>query len=99
MRKTLLLTSLAVCLTGCAPKGNPEYRAREERPYPDPTLGTTNHESSWYRTQMLASPSAPTAPSALPDAKRSSGSIPKLSVSGKPAEMQDAAAAKAAAKK
>ncbi len=58
MRKTLLLCAIAACLTGCTPSANPVYRAREARPFPDPTEGTDNHESQWYKTQILAAPSA-----------------------------------------
>ncbi len=57
MRKPLLLFALAVCLTSCTPNQNPVYRAREARQYPDPTLGTENGESQWYKTQILAAPS------------------------------------------
>ncbi len=60
MRKpNLLLCSLALLLTGCASSHDRSIRAREERPFPNPTLGTDNPESQWYKTQILASPSAP----------------------------------------
>lgn len=56
MRKTILLFSLTLCLSGCAPTGNVEYRDRELRPFPDPTLGTDNNESETYKTQILKAP-------------------------------------------
>jgi hypothetical protein len=55
MRKTILLFSLILCLTGCAPSGSME-RARELRPFPDPALGTDNQESETYKTQLLLAP-------------------------------------------
>jgi hypothetical protein len=57
MQKTLLLCVILASLKSCTPSQNPVYRAREDRPYPDPTLGTDNRESQWYKTQILASPS------------------------------------------
>lgn len=57
MRKFTLLCSTAILLAGCAPSGDPSLRAREQRPYPDPTRGTENHESQQYKTQILATPS------------------------------------------
>ena len=56
MRKLLLLCSAAMVLAGCAPTGDPVFRARDERLYPDPALGIKNFESEAYRTQILASP-------------------------------------------
>lgn len=67
MRKYLLLCSFALFLAGCAPTGDPGLRAREERPYPDPSLGTKNSESDWYSGQVIAAPSSTTPPDA--DAK------------------------------
>ena len=58
MQKPLLLCFVLVSLTGCTPDQNKPYREREARAYPDPTLGTDNKESQWYKTQILASPSA-----------------------------------------
>jgi hypothetical protein len=59
MRKSMiLLCSLAFGLSGCAPATHDaDARSREQRPYPDATLGTENAESQWYRTQTIAPPS------------------------------------------
>jgi hypothetical protein len=56
MRKLLLLCSLAVLLTGCAPTRDPVFGPRDERTFPDPALGVKNPESETYSTQIMASP-------------------------------------------
>lgn len=79
MQKTLLLCVVLASLTGCTPSQNPVYRAREARPFPDPTLGTDNRESQWYKTQILAAPStagAPMAPASNLPAKLPASPVP-----------------------
>jgi hypothetical protein len=83
MRKTILLFSLTLCLSGCAPTGNLEYRDREVRAFPDPTLGTDNNESETYKTQILKAPPeaapppapAPQVPAISPTPKLASGGL------------------------
>lgn len=63
LRKLLLLCPLTFLLSGCAPSGDPVFRARDERNYPDPALGIKNSESETYSTQIMASPPASPAAS------------------------------------
>jgi hypothetical protein len=77
MRKTtLLLCTLTLCLCACAPRED-SARLREVRPFPDPTLGTDNPESQWYKTQILASPSAPPDDATAPARPSGTPAAPK----------------------
>ena len=100
MRKSITIVSfLAISLSGCAPTEDPRYRAREARPYPNPTQGTDNSESQWYRTQTIASPSAPSAPTSMTAAQapatNAPARVPKTPVPSKPVTPRTNANAKA----
>jgi hypothetical protein len=78
LSRCLALCCLALGLSGCATaKHDPEIRARDDRPYPNPTLGTANAESQWYKTQTIAPPSpAGAAPVSNAPAKLPKKTVP-----------------------
>ncbi len=88
-KKILLICILSFGVTGCVPQQDERLRSREDRESPDPTLGTENPESQWYKTQILASPSAPDAltaakPAAIP-ATNAPAKLGKVPVPTRPA--------------
>ena len=80
MRKALLFCSCAVFLSACAPSGDRGLRSRESRRYPDATQGTDNVESQWYKTQIVASPSASGASATAPAGKAPGTNLPARSL-------------------